>query len=132
MTLVSNPLVDSLLMGARILLVEDEWMISAFLVEYLHEVGCEVIGPAARIATAIDLASLEKIDCALLDLNVAGELVYPVAQILTDRSIPFAFTTGYGKAVISENFRDRPTLQKPFNEPKLSEILSDMLSRSAK
>jgi CheY-like chemotaxis protein len=65
------------LRGARILVVEDEFLVVTTLVELLEEYGCIVVGPASRVATGVALASVEPIDCALLDLNIAGEMVYP-------------------------------------------------------
>jgi CheY-like chemotaxis protein len=129
MTMLDNPS-GGALRGACILVVEDEWMVSALLVDLLQGFGCEVVGPAARIAMAIDLAATQKIDCGLLDLNVAGELVYPVAQALSDRGIPFVFTTGYRKTQILENFRDRPLLRKPYRPQELMQILADLVNTS--
>jgi DNA-binding NarL/FixJ family response regulator len=117
------------LQGQRILLVEDEAMVSHLLEHFLTAFGCEIVGPAARIKKAVELASVAHIDGALLDLNVAGEVSYPVAEILTGRGIPFAFITGYSANRISETYRERPILQKPFLDEKLRQILTLMLSQ---
>ena len=127
-TSVTSP--GASLRGARILVVEDEMLVSMHLEDVLTEFGCEVIGPAASIAKAIELATGEQMDGALLDLNLRGETVYAVAKILADRGTPFAFVTGYDAAWISETYRARPTLQKPIHAGKLGEILSAMLSPS--
>jgi CheY-like chemotaxis protein len=130
MSTISPTPVDLLLKGARVLLVEDEWMISALLADLLHEFGCEVVGPASHITQAVELASVAQFDCALLDLNLAGEPVYPVATILSGRNVPFAFITGYRQNQIELSFRERPILRKPFSSEDLSQILVGLLNKS--
>jgi len=128
--MINNPSIGPSLKGARILVVEDEWLVSILLEELLHEFGCEVVGPATCVANAIDLASAGSIDGALLDLNVKGQVVYSVARMLADRGIPFAFVTGYTAAWISDTYRERPMLQKPVHAEKLKQILRDILNHS--
>ncbi len=114
---------SSELTGLRVLVVEDEAAISLLLEDMLLDFGCEVIGPAARLAAALDTLSREKVDLAILDVNVAGEPIYPVAEALAQRSIPFVFSTGYGSAGIRDAYRDRPVLQKPFAQNDLKQKL---------
>lgn len=114
---------DGDLSGLRILVVEDEAAISLLLEDMLLDFGCEVIGPAARLSAALDVVAQEKVDLAILDVNVAGEPIYPVAEALAQRSIPFVFSTGYGSAGIRDTFRDRPVLQKPFAQHDLKQKL---------
>ena len=114
---------SSELTGLRVLVVEDEAAISLLLEDMLLDFGCEVIGPAARLAAALDTLAREKIDLAILDVNVAGEPIYPVAEALAERSIPFVFSTGYGSAGIRDAYRDRPVLQKPFAQNDLKQKL---------
>lgn len=109
--------------GLRILVVEDEAAISLLLEDMLLDFGCEVVGPAGRLNTALDLATTETLDLAILDVNVAGEPVYPVAETLEKRNVPFVFSTGYGSAGIKETFRDRPVVQKPFAQSDLRQRL---------
>ena len=116
------------LRGLRILIVEDEMMVSMLLEELLGAQGCEVVGPAARLGKAIDLASTEEIDIALLDFNIDGNQVYPVAEILADRGVPFAFVSGYGGDYLDGLYRDRPILQKPFHVDDLEKIVTRLLS----
>ena len=109
--------------GLRILIVEDEAAISLLLEDMLLDFGCEVVGPAGRLAAALDLAATESFDLAILDVNVAGEPIYPVAEALQERKVPFVFSTGYGSAGIKDTFRDRPVVQKPFAQSDLRQRL---------
>ncbi len=119
---------DGDLNGLRILVVEDEAAISLLLEDMLLDFGCEVVGPAARLSAALDAVSREQVDLAILDVNVAGEPIYPVAEALAKREIPFVFSTGYGSAGIRDTFRDRPVLQKPFAQHDLKQKL--LMARS--
>lgn len=111
------------LSGLRVLVVEDEAAISLLLEDMLMDFGCEVVGPAARLPAALDVVTRERLDLAILDVNVAGEPIYPVADALMERSIPFVFSTGYGSAGIKELYRNRPVLQKPFAQHDLKQKL---------
>jgi DNA-binding response OmpR family regulator len=112
----------------HILIVEDEMMIAMLLEDLLRSYGCRVVGPVSRVKTAVDLASSEPIDAAILDLNVAGEVVYPVADALAARGIPFLFVTGYQTSAISPTYQGRPTLQKPFKPQALKQTLHAILT----
>jgi CheY-like chemotaxis protein len=114
---------DTSLGGKRVLVVEDEAAIAMLLEDMLLDFGCEIVGPAARLATALDLAQRESFDLAILDVNVAGEPIYPVAEALAERGVPLVFSTGYGGAGIKEPFRDRPVVQKPFSQADLKRTL---------
>lgn len=124
---MTEPEKDSVLNGLRILVVEDEALAALQLEDMLTDLGCTVIGPAARVRQALDLLERQAIDAAVLDLNVAGELVYPVADRLTDRGIPFLFATGYGASALTEAYRTRPLLQKPFLLSQLRQAILDTL-----
>jgi CheY-like chemotaxis protein len=99
--------------GLRLLVVEDEMLLAMALGDMLADLGCEVIGPVARVAEAVRLAGSGRMDGAILDVNIAGVEVYPVAQELARRGIPFIFLTGYSADKLSPEWRDRPLLQKP-------------------
>ncbi len=99
----------------RILVVEDSCMVAEMIADQLAEFGCGVVGPAGRLQAAIPLATEEMLDGALLDVNLSGEHSFPVARILRDRGIPFAFLTGYSDDVLPIEFSDGPCLTKPFN-----------------
>ena len=122
---------DKDLNGLRILIVEDEAAISLLLEDMLLDFGCEVVGPAGRLAAALDLASSETLDLAILDVNVAGEPIYPVAEALVERKVPFVFSTGYGSAGIKDAYRDRPVLQKPFAQHDLKQKLLNARAAAA-
>ncbi|KYF88954.1 response regulator [Sorangium sp. So ce394] len=108
--------------GLRVLVVEDEPMIASSLEDVLTDLGCVVIGPALTMKDAIRLAREAPIDGASLDINIAGEKVYAVADILMERGIPFVFVTGYGKAGLRESDLSRPVLQKPYSLHRFVEI----------
>jgi CheY-like chemotaxis protein len=110
--------------GLRILVVEDVFLIADVIVEQLRDFGCEVVGPAARVRKALALVRQERLDGALLDLNLAGEYCFPVASSLIERGVPFAFLTGYGDLAVPENFRNIPRLVKPFTVSDLERLLS--------
>lgn len=105
--------------GIRVLVVEDEGAIAMLIEEMLEDIGCAVVGSVARLAKARDVARSIEIDLAVLDVNLAGQLVFPVAEILRDRNIPFLFSTGYGASGLQGEFALRPVLHKPFSQSEL-------------
>lgn len=122
----------SIASGLRVLLIEDEITIALLLEDMLGELGCKVIGPVARLGKAIEMAQREALDVAILDVNIDGKEIYPVADELAARRIPFVFCTGYGSAGLRASYRDRPTLQKPFLRRDLRALLAELCpARSA-
>jgi CheY-like chemotaxis protein len=113
----------------RVLLVEDEAMIGIMMRELLSEYGMFVVGPCCSLKEALAEASAE-FDAAFLDLNLGGELVYPVAASLAERGIPFVFVTGYGRESIDQGFEQVPILQKPVTRENLEKQLAGMLGLS--
>jgi DNA-binding response OmpR family regulator len=113
----------------RVLFVEDECAVSMLLEDMLLDMGVEVVGPVATVEGALKLARTAEVDAAVLDINVGGLAVYPVAEVLTDRSIPILFVTGYDQAALPERFRSIPLLGKPFStsafETALRAVLRD-------
>ena len=95
--------------------------------DMLHEIGCTVVGPAYSVGVGHELAANEQLDAAVLDLNVAGDLSEPVAQVLKSRGIPFCFSTGYGSSAVPEGFLDRPVLQKPYTREELEAVLLQLV-----
>jgi CheY-like chemotaxis protein len=112
--------------GLRVLLVEDEVMVALLFEEMLSEFGREVVGPVAHLGKAAEMAQREALDVAILDVNINGKEVYPVAEALAARGIPFIFATGYGKGGLRAPYGDRPTLQKPFLRRDLHALLAEL------
>jgi CheY-like chemotaxis protein len=112
----------------RVLIVEDEAMISMLIEDMVLDFGCEIVGPAARLDHALTLALQAEIDIGLLDINVDGSVVFPVADVLRFRGIPFIFSTGYDFRSLPERFRNSPTLSKPFSYQNFAETLQGALS----
>jgi PAS domain S-box-containing protein len=109
--------------GNRIMIVEDEALVAMALGELLGEMGFSVIGPFSRIAEATIALRNGPIDAAVLDVNLGGELVYPLADILTADRVPFIFVTGYSNEEIEHRYSNVPVLQKPIERDLLMSIL---------
>jgi CheY-like chemotaxis protein len=124
---MNDPADTPKLEGLRVLVVEDEALVALQLEDMLTGLGCAIIGPASRVGQALELLTGEQVDAAVLDLNVAGELVYPVADALATRGLPYIFATGYGAAGLCEPYRRRPVLQKPFLPSQLRKAMLDSL-----
>ena len=92
----------------RILVVEDEAMIAMLVEEMVLDFGSEVVGPAAKMEEALRLASDASLDAAILDVNVGGAVVYPVADLLRARGVPIIFATGYGAGELPSRFQKTP------------------------
>jgi CheY-like chemotaxis protein len=119
--------------GLRILLVEDEAMVAMIIEDTLNDLGCEILGPMSSIERALAAAqTTERIDGAFLDVNLRGELVYPVAEALEARGVPFAFVTGYGEQGIAERFRSAPVLTKPFLPETVEQLVTRDMAGAAK
>ena len=114
--------------GRRVLVVEDEVMVSWLLEDMLVELSYQIVGPAARVDQALALVEAEQIDLAVLDVNLNGEKSYPVADALTARGVPFAFSTGYNKQGLPVCYRELPMLQKPYDMATLAAVLSKLLT----
>jgi CheY-like chemotaxis protein len=119
---------DQGLSGRRILVVEDEMLVSMLVTDILEDYGCIVLGPATRLQAALDAAARDTFDAALLDVNLAGSRVFPVADLLATRGIPFVFVSGYGDTDIDAPHEGRPVVQKPFSPDALGEALSRCLA----
>lgn len=104
------------LKGRRILVVEDEAVLAIMVEDMLIDLGCVVVGVAGTVekGMAIALATDVALDGAVLDVNIGGEPVFPIAEALTARGVPFVFATGYGTAGLEPRFARRPTVAKPF------------------
>lgn len=113
----------------RFLIVEDEALVSMLIEDILMELGHEVSAVASRLQDACELAQNQEFDLAILDVNLDGKPSYPVAEILSDRGVPFAFATGYGARGLDGKFSGVPTLAKPFVGADIEKLVSAMRSQ---
>jgi DNA-binding response OmpR family regulator len=111
----------------KVLVVEDEYLVSALIKEMLELAGCIVVGPVPRLSDALDAVDHESCDAAVLDVNLAGERVDPVAEALSARDVPFMFLTGYSTGVLPAKFDHRPLVRKPFRMNDLIGTLATMV-----
>jgi CheY-like chemotaxis protein len=119
-----------MLQNKQILLVEDDFLIARPLAEKLEDAGATVIGPAATIEESIALiARIPEIDAALMDVNLAGEMSYPVAYDLVRRGVPFVFLTAYDPSLVAARFRDVPVFAKPVEFERVMEALQALTDR---
>jgi CheY-like chemotaxis protein len=107
----------------RILVVEDELMIRMLLQDMLADLGHTLAGEAGRIDEALMLAKQCEFDLAILDVNLNGQPISPVVEVLVARGLPFVFATGYGQRGVPEPYRKSPTLQKPFQSDALARAI---------
>ena len=113
--------------AGSVFLVEDEVMIRMMVADMLEELGYSVAAEAGEINEAVRLAGSTEFDIAILDVNVNGKVISPVAEVLANRGRPFIFATGYGAQGLPEEYRNRPTLQKPFQMETLAQVLASTL-----
>jgi CheY-like chemotaxis protein len=109
----------------RILVAEDEAITSMTIEDVVENLGCTVVGPAGRMADALEVAKEAALEGAVLDVNLHGQQIYPVADILAKRGIPFMFLTGYGAQGLPPGHAHRRVLSKPFRASDLSQALAD-------
>ena len=105
--------------GLRVLVVEDDMLIAVYIEEVLQGLGCIVVGPVSKLDAAMRMADDEALDAAILDINIRGGHVFPVAERLRSRGILFVLASGYGDWALPEAFRNQPRLTKPFTEQEL-------------
>jgi CheY-like chemotaxis protein len=115
--------------GKRVLVVEDESLVAMLVEDLLAELGCTVSGSPATVADALAAVAGGGFDVALLDVNLAGERVDPVADALVACQVPFAFASGYGAAGVPAAHADAPIIAKPFRLQDLAQALASALSR---
>jgi CheY-like chemotaxis protein len=108
----------------RVLVVEDEYFVADEMALALRALGAEIVGPVPTRDQALRIVeSAERIHAAILDINLRGESVFPVADILGERGIPFVFATGYDETAIPATYRDLPRWEKPFDPASLARAL---------
>ena len=115
----------------RVLVVEDEMMIRMLLEGMLNDLGHSVAAEAGGIDEAMSLAKQGEFDVALLDVNLNGQPITPVVEILVERGLPFVFASGYGQRGVPEAYRASPTLQKPFQVEALAAALAAAAPKAA-
>jgi DNA-binding NtrC family response regulator len=116
--------------GLRLLVVEDEFIIAIDLAQTLEDLGAEVVGPAGSVRDALDLVKSQgdRLDGAVLDVNLRDQQVFPVADALAERGVPFVFTTGYDTIVTPERHAAVPRCEKPVDKASLVRLFSGSLS----
>ncbi|HXC90864.1 MAG TPA: response regulator [Stellaceae bacterium] len=119
------------LQGFRILVVEDEFLVATLIQDILETAGCVVSGPIPRLAEAVSAAEVETCDAAVLDINLGGHRVFPVAEILSRRQIPFVFVTGYAVDSLPGEHHGRPTIRKPFSNQELVNTVASLMNAAA-
>ena len=112
--------------GLRVLVVEDQMLIAEVLEECLYDLHCQVVGPTGTVEAALRLVHAYPVDAAILDVNLGSETVYPVAEALEARNVPFVFTTGYGEMSLPEQWRAKPRLAKPYNSEQFELFMYDV------
>jgi CheY-like chemotaxis protein len=121
----------STLRGLRVFVAEDEFTVLLLVEDMLADLGCRLAGSASRVPEAMQAISRESIDVAVLDVNLAGEKVFPVAEKLDQRQVPLVFSTGYGVSGLEPRWRERPVLQKPYGLDDLARALLLAVNGSA-
>jgi CheY-like chemotaxis protein len=114
----------------RIFLVEDELMIRMLVEDMLSDLGHTITAEAGGIDEALTLARQAEFDVAILDVNLNGSSITPVVEILIERGVPFVFASGYGQRGVPEPYRERPTLQKPFQSEALAQAIDAIAVRT--
>lgn len=114
---------EGALAGLKVLVVEDEPIVAWDLAETLETYGCEIVGPAYDLAQAKALSRERTLDGAVLDVNLGGEKVFPLADALAEVPIPFCFVTGYGVAGLRPEDLEHPVLQKPVDTDCLVQVV---------
>jgi CheY-like chemotaxis protein len=109
--------------GKRVLVVEDELLIRMLLQDMLTDLGYRLAGETGHMDEALTLAKQSDFDVAILDVNLNGQPISPVVEVLVERGLPFVFATGYGTRGVPEPYRATPTLQKPFQADALARAI---------
>jgi DNA-binding response OmpR family regulator len=115
--------------GCTVLIVEDETMVSFLLEDMLNDLGCAGVWHACSVREALEVLQDRRPDAAVLDINLAGEFAYAIAEQLEAARVPFIFATGYGETGIRDRWRLRPVIQKPFQIEALAAALESVLDK---
>ena len=115
--------------GLRVFVAEDEFHVLQLIEDMLLELGCIVVDSVSGLPAALERAALTQAKAAVLDVNLHGKTIFPVAQILRDRGIPIVFSTGYGRDGIEGQWKTYPVVQKPFALEQLEAALSQLATQ---
>lgn len=118
---------DRGLADMRVLVVEDEMMVSLLIEEALTDSKCIIVGPYDRVPAALEAARTLALDAAVLDVNLAGVMVYPVAEVLSARGVPFVLLSGYGTEAVPPDHASWPVCGKPFKIEQLIAMLVEQI-----
>lgn len=113
----------------RVLIVEDDRLIASLLKDLIEDQGCVAVGPASRLDQAIALINNERVDVALLDVSLGGEMVFPAAELLKQSDIPFVFLTGHRHEILPREFEGHAILRKPFTPRSLVRAMHEATAR---
>ena len=121
---------EDVLKGAKVLVLEDETLVSMMVEGMLMDLGCEIVGPFSRLDQALNAVKEGvEFDLALLDVNLGGERSFPLAEVLSEKNIPFVFTTGYDESGMPDQWRGRPSLRKPFMMNEMAVALRGAITK---
>ncbi len=117
--------------GARVLVVEDNFLVATDIALLLESLGCTVLGPAATVEEALSITEHGRPQAAVLDINIIGGTSVPVAESLIEKRIPFFFVTGYASPkVLPESLKRHRRLNKPVDVGLLGRAIDEALGRS--
>ena len=126
---MANTAGKGVLADHRVLIVEDEYFLADDMAQVLQRLGASVVGPVQTPDNALALLADEPVDAAILDINLKGEMVFPVADALREQGVPFVFATGYDEAVVPEAYKDVPRWEKPFKPEDLAKALPELVQK---
>ena len=113
--------------GRRVLIAEDEYLLASKMVEEFAKLGVETIGPASTVKRALDLVEhCGPLDAAMLDIKLRNEMIFPVADALRARGVPFVFTTGYNQKIIPDGYKDVVRYEKPFDVAEVARVVAQI------
>jgi DNA-binding response OmpR family regulator len=117
--------------GAKVLIVEDEWLLAEHYASILRDAGYTIVGPAPSLDQATELLSKSAVDAALLDINLRDTLSYPLAERLATQQVPFAFITGYDPVDVPPKLAQNPLVRKPAQPAELRGVVRNLVKKSA-
>ena len=118
--------------GRRVLIAEDEYLVAKRMVEEFAKLGVETIGPASTVKRALDLVGHSgPLDAAVLDIKLRNEMIFPVADALRARGVPFVFTTGYSQKIIPDRYKGVVRYEKPFDVAAVARVVAQWARREA-